>query len=68
MTDPMDTCDYCHENGANYIRIIGWIDHNGSRLPQVKLWCRQCEPDDECDPEATAHFLNHIKAKDTDHD
>lgn len=64
MTDPMDTCDYCHSSEARSIRIIGWTELEGGRYPQAKLWCRQCEPGDECDPDATAHFLDHIRTKD----
>lgn len=59
-------CDYCGATydaaERGYLRPIGFtqLTEDGPRLPLVKTWCGNCEPDDECDAEAYLTVLSSI--------
>lgn len=52
-------CDYCGAPDARKMRPIGFDKIEGVRTPVIRLWCGDCEPDDECDQEA---FLAVLRA------
>lgn len=63
MDEDLYACDYCGAEydaaEGGYLRPIGFtqLTEDGPRSPLVKTWCGNCEPGDECDPEAHAAVL-----------
>jgi hypothetical protein len=66
-----DACDYCGApydvDKGGYLRPIGFtqLTEDGPRMPLVKTWCGECEPGDECDPEAAAAVRGAFPRSDT---
>lgn len=57
--DWVEACDYCGRPDARYLRPIGFtqLEIDGPRYPLVKVWCRDCEPNDTIDLEARAAIV-----------
>lgn len=50
-------CDYCRRRPGVYLRFVGFIELAEARLPEVRLWCGECQTDDDIDMAALNAFL-----------
>lgn len=47
-----DLCDYCYSRPFSYIRPVGVEIDGENRVPVIRMWCGECDVDDDTDIEA----------------